>query len=224
MNAEVLGIFDHETDPFQADRIAFDVVCAGDSLTGWGNFGPPQSWPFRCYPEFLQVLCEPLGLKVANCGVAGETSDNGVWQVCDYVKLFATARFFLICYGANDLDDSDDHEATSGRVIANLGQMVQAVRRRGKQPIILDLPDVNARLFPGDLLLAARTARSYHNARLRQFCQELDIPLAGISTCLGEEHFGDACHPNVEGAKIVARVAIRGSGGMCKAGRVTACQ
>ena len=62
MNAEVLGIFDDESGVFQADPTPFDVVCAGDSLTGWGNFGPPSSWPFRCYPEFLQVLCEPLGV------------------------------------------------------------------------------------------------------------------------------------------------------------------
>jgi lysophospholipase L1-like esterase len=208
MNAEVLGIFDHETDPFQADRLPFDVVCAGDSLTGWGNFGPPQSWPFRCYPEFLQVLCEPLGLKVANCGVAGEVSRNGVWQVRDYLHLFTTARFFLICYGANDLDESTDHEATSSQVIANLGQMVRTVRNRGKQPIILDIPDVNARLFPEDMLLAARAARSDHNAQLRRFCQDQDIPLAVISDCLGEEHFGDACHPNVDGAKIIAEIAF----------------
>jgi len=57
------GLFDDESDVFQADRIPFDVVCAGDSLTGWGNFGPPSSWPFRCYPEFLQVLCEPLVMR-----------------------------------------------------------------------------------------------------------------------------------------------------------------
>ncbi len=208
MNPEVLNIFDRETDPHRADSIPFDVVCAGDSLTGWGNFGPAQSWPFRCYPEFLQVLCEPLGLKVANCGVAGETSENGVWQVRDYLKLFTTAKFFLLCYGANDLDDSDDHEETSSRIIANLAQMVQPVWKRARQPIMLDIPDVNARLFPADMLLAARAARSYHNARLKQFCQDLDIPLAVISGCLDEGHFGDACHPNTEGAKIIAGIVF----------------
>jgi lysophospholipase L1-like esterase len=209
MNPEVLGIFDQSSDVFLADRIPFDVVCAGDSLPGWGNFGPAESWSFRCYPEFLQVMCEPLGLKVANCGVAGETSDNGVSQVRDYLKLFTTARFFLICYGANDLDNSDDHEATSSKIIANLGHMVQFVWKRGRQPIMLDIPDVNARLFPSDLLLAARAARSYHNDRLKQFCHDLDIPLAVISGCLGEEHFGDACHPNIEGAKTIAGVAFK---------------
>ena len=208
MNAEVLGIFDHEADVFLADRIPFDVVCAGDSLTGWGNFGPIQSWPFRCYPEFLQVVCEPLGLRVANCGVAGEVSENGVWQVRDYLTLFTTARFFLICYGANDLDESAQHEATSSKVIAHLSQMVQAVRKRGRQPILLDVPDVDARLFPGDMLLAARAARSHHNAQLKRFCQAQDVPLAVISDCLGEEHFGDACHPNVDGAKIIAAIAF----------------
>ncbi len=208
MNPEVLGLFDPETDPFQADRIPFDVVCAGDSLTGWGNFGPTESWPFRCYPEFLQVLCEPLSLKVANCGLAGETSNNGVWQVRDYLTLFTTARFFLICYGANDLEGCANHESASAKVIANLGRMVNAVRKQGKQPITLDIPDVNARLFPADELIAARAAISYHNPRLMRFCQDQDIPLAVISGCLGEEHFGDACHPTAEGAKIIAGIVF----------------
>jgi lysophospholipase L1-like esterase len=208
MNPEVLDIFDESSDVFLAEHVVFDIVCAGDSLTGWGNFGPAESWPFRCYPEFLQVLCEPLGLKVANCGVAGEVSQNGVWQVRDYLTLFTTARLFLICYGANDLDAATDHEATSRQIIANLAQMVQPVWKRGRQPIMLDIPDVNARLFPGDMLLAARAARSYHNARLKQFCHDLDIPLAVISGCLGEEHFGDACHPNIEGAKIIAGIVF----------------
>ena len=208
MNPEVLGIFDPSCDVFLAERVGFDVVCAGDSLTGWGNFGPAESRPFRCYPEFLQVLCEPLGLKVANCGVAGETSKNGVWQVRDYLSLFPTARFFVICYGANDLDESSDHEATSSRVLAHLGQMVRAIRHRGKQPIMLDIPDVNARLFPADAILAARTARSDHNARLKQFCKDQEIPLAVISACLGEKHFGDACHPNPDGAKIIAGIVF----------------
>ena len=166
---EVLGIFDDESDRFQANRIPFDVVCAGDSLTGWGNFGPPQSWPFRCYPEFLQVLCEPLGFKVANCGAAGEVSENGVWQVRDYINLFATAKFFLICYGANDLDESSNHEATSSQIIGNLGQMVQAVRKHGKQPIILDIPDVNART---NLLAGCWSTRTDGTPRIyrKQLC------------------------------------------------------
>ena len=140
--------------------------------------------------------------------MAGEVSDEGVWQVRDYLKLFTTAKFFLLCYGANDLDDSDDHEATSSRIIANLAQMVQPVWKRGRQPIMLDVPDVNAKLFPADMLPAARAARSYHNARLKQFCQDLDIPLAVISGCLGDGHFGDACHPNTEGAKIIAEIVF----------------
>ena len=204
MNLDVQDVFDESSDVFRAEQVAFDVVCAGDSLTGWCNVGPAESWPYPCYPEFLQALCEPLGLKVANCGLAGEISDEGVRQVRDYLKLFTTAKFFPLCYGANDLDDSDDHEATSSRILANLGHMVQFVWKRGRQPIVLDIPDVNGRLFPADMLQAARAARSYHNARLKQFCQDLDIPLAVISGCLGDGHFGDACHPNAEGARIIA--------------------
>ena len=55
-----------------------DVVCAGDSITGWNNFGVVRDWPYRTYPEFLQRLCDPLGLTVANGGIAGEVSGNGL--------------------------------------------------------------------------------------------------------------------------------------------------
>jgi len=49
-------------------------VCAGDSITGWNNFGVVSEWLYRTYPEFLQRLCDPLGLTVANGGIAGEVS------------------------------------------------------------------------------------------------------------------------------------------------------
>jgi lysophospholipase L1-like esterase len=208
MNPQVLRIFDPDTDPHQAGRMPFDVVCCGDSLTGWGNYGPTESWPFQCYPEFLQTLCDPLALKVANCGVAGETSNNGVWQVRDYLTLFTTARYFLICYGANDLEGCANHESASTKVIANLGKMVDAVRAEGKQPILLDILDVNGRLFPRDELLAMRVAISYHNPRIKRFCREQKLPLAVISGCLSDGHFGDACHPNSEGAKIIAGIVF----------------
>ena len=66
--ASVVYVADRGTPSFQTARLSADVVCAGDSITGWNNFGGVRDWPYRTYPEFLQRLCEPLGLTVANGG------------------------------------------------------------------------------------------------------------------------------------------------------------
>jgi len=86
-NMEVVYTADLNRPTFEQDRFAVDIVCAGDSLTGWNNFGPAGQWPYRTYPDFLQELCVPLGLQVANGGIAGEISDNGPQQVRDYLDL-----------------------------------------------------------------------------------------------------------------------------------------
>ena len=99
----VLCTVDQGSPAFEAGRTAVDVVCAGDSLTGWNNFGPADSWPYQTYPQFLQELCVPLGLKIANGGIAGEISNNGPQQVADYLALFPNARYFVFGMGTNDL-------------------------------------------------------------------------------------------------------------------------
>jgi len=107
MTTEVLHLADRDTDSFQRERLVVDVVCAGDSLTGWNNDGPMAHWPYPCYPQFLQESCRPLGLRIANGGIAGEISHNGIAQVRDYLELFPNARYFVIGYGTNDLGMAD---------------------------------------------------------------------------------------------------------------------
>ena len=50
------------------------VVCVGDSLTGYNNFGP--HWPLPTYPDFLQEILVSKGQSkvVANGGQAGASS------------------------------------------------------------------------------------------------------------------------------------------------------
>ncbi len=127
----VLYLADRRSPAFGAGRISVDVVCAGDSITGWNNFGGMSEWGYRTYPEFLQRLCDPLGLTIGNGGIAGEISENGVWQVRDYLGLFPNARFFVVGYGTNDLGMSPEVERTSPMIIGNLDQMVRAIRGEG---------------------------------------------------------------------------------------------
>jgi hypothetical protein len=122
---------DRKSPSFGAVCSSVDVVCAGDSITGWNNIGEVEGWPFPTYPESLQRLCEPSGLTVANCGIAGEVSPNGIGQVRDYLELFPTARYFVLGYGANDLDKWPEVERTSPRIVENLDRMVEAIGHGG---------------------------------------------------------------------------------------------
>ena len=144
---------------FEQARTTVDVVCAGDSITGWNNFGPADSWPYPTYPRFLQAACRELGLTVADCGIAGEISQNGIGQVRDYLDLFPNARYFIIGFGTNDLGMWPDTERTSQRIIENLAQMVDAVRGKGKQPILFNVPYANEAMFsPSDRRASCTTS------------------------------------------------------------------
>ena len=134
----VLYLADRGSPSFEAGRTTVDVVCAGDSITGWNNFGVASEWLYRTYPEYLQRLCDPLGLTVANGGIAGEVSANGLGQVRDYLDLFPNARYFVVGYGTNDLGMWPEVERTSPMVIDNLDGMLRAIRDGGRQPILLN--------------------------------------------------------------------------------------
>ena len=208
MTPEVLYTVDQGSSAFEEGRAAVNIVCAGDSLTGWNNFGLADSWPYCTFPDFLQKLCVPLGLRIANGGIAGEISDNGPQQVADYLGLFPNARYFVIGMGTNDLGTWPDTAATSKRIIGNLGTMIQAVQDQDKQPILFNVPNANEDMFLPYVVRELREKRNYHNARLKEFCREQGIPLADIYSRLHDEHFADELHPNDEGAKIIAEAVF----------------
>src|SRR5271166_3602719 len=143
-----LYLSDRDSLAFETSRKTVDVGCAGDSITGWNNFGGVRDWPYRTYPEFLQGLCEPLGLTIANGGIAGEVSPNGLGQVRDYLDLFPNAQHFVVGYGTNDLGMWPEVEQTSPMIIGNLDRMVRAIRDGGQQPILFNVPYANGSMFP----------------------------------------------------------------------------
>jgi len=200
----VLYVADRGTQPFQTARRSADVVCAGDSITGWNNFGVVRDWPYRTYPEFVQRLCDPWGLTVANGGIAGEVSPSGLGQVQDYLDLFPNARYLVIGYGTNDLGMWPEVERTSPRIIENLDRMVRAIRDGGRQPILLNVPCANESMFPRSVAEDLHRMRDYHNERLRRRCLESQTPLVDIASKLRHEHFADELHPNDEGAQVIA--------------------
>jgi lysophospholipase L1-like esterase len=204
-----LYLVDRGSPEFEHARSTVDVVCAGDSITGWNNFGPADSWPYPTYPMFLQAACRELGLTVADCGIAGEISQNGIGQVQDYLDLFPDARYFIIGFGTNDLGTWPDTERTSQRIIENLFEMVQMVRDRGKQAILFNVPNANEAMFSPDVAKELRQKRDYHNAKLMLLCAKWRIPLSDICSRLKDEHLGDELHPNEAGARIIAAAVFK---------------
>jgi lysophospholipase L1-like esterase len=213
----VLYLADRGSPDFEERRTSIDVVCAGDSITGWNNFGAVGEWPYRTSPEFLQRLCDSLGLTVANGGIAGEVSENGLAQVEDYLDLFRNARFFVVGYGTNDLGMWPEVERTSPRIIGNLDGMVRAIRAGGRRPILLNVPPANGSRFFRSMAEDLRRMRDYHNERLAAYCLDGRIPLVDIASKLRDEHFGDELHPNDEGAQLIAQEVFRVLGEMAQA-------
>jgi lysophospholipase L1-like esterase len=205
----VLYLADQGSPDFEKRRRSIDVVCAGDSITGWNNFGTVDGWPYRTYPEFLQALCEPRGLRIANGGIAGEVSANGLGQVQDYLELFPNARFFVVGYGTNDLGMWPEVEKTSPQIIVNLDRMVRAIRDGARQPMLLNVPPADGSKFSRSMAEELRRMRDYHNGRLAVYCRENGVPLVEIHSVLRDEHFGDELHPNDEGAQLISEAVFR---------------
>jgi lysophospholipase L1-like esterase len=111
--------------------------------------------------------------------------------------------------GTNDLRMWPKAEARSKRIIDNLGKMVQLVRDRGKRAILFNVPNVNEAEFLPLVAKELRAQRDYHNAMLRDFCEQDRVPLAGICSRLRDEHIGDELHPNEAGAKIIAEEVFK---------------
>jgi lysophospholipase L1-like esterase len=205
----ILYVAERGMPSFQTARLSADVVCAGDSLTGWNNFGVVEDWPYRTYPEFLQRLCERLGLTIADGGIAGEVSSNGLSQLRDYLELFPNAQHFVVGYGTNDLGMWPEVDRTSPMIIDNLDRMVRAIWDGGRQPLLLNVPYANESMFPWRLAEKLHADREYHNDKLRAYCLENHIPLVDIASKLRDEHFADELHPNDEGAQVIATEVFR---------------
>ncbi len=194
---------------FTRQRTRIDIVCVGDSLTGWNNFGLPENWPFPTYPRFLQLLCSPQGNRVVDGGIAGEVSPAGPRHVSRYLEWFVNATWYVIGFGTNDLGMSDDVRKTSERIVEHMQAMASRVKNRGMHPIFLNVPDANHRCFSATVAERLRGDRAYHNRQLAAFCKSAHIPLVDICTPLDDDHFGDALHPNESGARVIAETVFR---------------
>jgi hypothetical protein len=106
----------------------------GDIIAGWNNFGVVGDWPYLTYLELLQGHGDPLALKIANGGIAGEVSGNWLGQGRYCRGLFPNSRSFVIGSGTDDRGMWPDVERTSPQIIEDRDGMVRAIPDDGRNP------------------------------------------------------------------------------------------
>jgi lysophospholipase L1-like esterase len=174
-----------------------DVVCAGDSITGYNNFGKRKMWPVATYPEFLQEILPEL--KLVNGGTAGAISAFGIQHIEDYLEIFPSAKYFVIGYGTNDLAlPGLSLKDRSENIIGNLDEIVESVVIAGKTPILLNVPYTKEKVL-------SQYERNFHNQKLKEYCSKKNIGLVDICSILVPEDFIDNLHPNEKGARKISK-------------------
>jgi len=180
-----------------------EIVCVGDSITGWNEYGPPVLWPTPTYPDFLQQQVSEETTKVANCGFGGRLSAEGIPLVDRYLQVFENARYFVIGFGTNDLAGTDS--VPTEKIIENIDAMVDLVLSASKEPILFNVPYINGSEVSRHMKRWSDDRRDFHNQKLGTYCSDKGVPLVDICSKLENEHLGDMLHPNENGAKIIAR-------------------
>lgn len=203
---KILYLSDEGSIDFEEKRKAIDIVCVGDSITGWNNIRMKKlrthSGPFPTYPQFLQEKLSEI-LSVADYGISGAFSRDGLSYVEDAVTLFPNAQYVVLGFGTNDLGQGFNLELTSEKIINNYDQMITVISERAK-PILINVPYLNESMTPRKFVAESKKRRDYHNQRLKHYCDSKNIFLVDICSILNDEHFADTLHPNEKGARLIA--------------------
>jgi lysophospholipase L1-like esterase len=163
------------------------ILAFGDSLTFGSGAAPDES-----YPAQLAALS---ARRVINAGVPGELSGTGLARLPRLLDQHRPA-LVILCHGGNDLLSRHD----SAGIKARLHAMVQLIRTRGAQVLLVGVP--RPALFGLDAAdlyveLAEELGLAYEGAILARI--ESDPALKS-----------DQIHPNARGYRLFAE-AVHGA-------------
>lgn len=205
-NLALLYLADRDISGFRERAEFIDIVCVGDSITGWNNVydgsTEVESGPYPTYPQYLQELTD---LSVVDCGISGTFSFQGPLHVADCLNNFPKSKYFVIGYGTNDLGAGMPAEFVSRNILRSLDRVTQSVLSAQKIPFLMNVPHLNSRRFGKSAYQRARQERDFHNQHLMEFCSQRNIKLADICSLLIDDDFEDALHPNEQGARKIAQ-------------------
>lgn len=162
------------------------VLALGDSLTAGYGLNPDQAWP--------TLLAGKTGWKIINGGVSGDKTEDALARLPSLMDEHAP-RLVLVTLGGNDMLRKRPEEETR----ANLARILEGVRGRDAQPVLLATPrpSVAGALFQNlsppafyAEIAAARKVPLIEDA-VPEVLSDPDLKL-------------DPLHPNAEGHEVLA--------------------
>ena len=158
--------------PLAADAV---VVAFGDSLTSGYGAEAGQDYP--------SVLAQLSGWQVANAGVPGELSSDGVARLPEVLAEYRPA-LVLLCHGGNDILA----ERPAEQIAADLDAMIRLCREAGAEVVLIGVPQKGLWLKP---------APFYAEVAKRN---EVPLVADAIAEVLGKSALkSDHVHPNAAG-------------------------
>lgn len=162
------------------------VLALGDSLTAGYGLATEQAWPAR--------LAAKTGWKIVNGGISGDKTDDALARLPALLDEHAPA-LVLVTLGGNDMLRKRPEEETR----ANLARIVELVRGRDAQPVLLATPRPSV---AGALFQNLSPPAFY-----AEIAEERKIPLIGdaVPAVLSDPDLKlDPLHPNAEGHEALA--------------------
>ena len=172
--------------PTVAKLASTDVVLAfGDSLTYGTGAKAEDSYPV--------VLGQLIGRTVVRSGVPGEQTAGGLERLPEVLDEHKP-RLVIVCLGGNDML----RKGTPANIEANLRKILQVIKSRGLDAILIGVPTPTLIANPPDFYV--------------NLAREFAIPYQGdiITSVLYKSDLkSDPIHPNAAGYRKVAEAVAK---------------
>lgn len=166
------------------------VLALGDSITAGYGLAPEQAWP--------ALLAEKTGWKIVNGGISGDKTNDALARLPALLDEHAP-KLVLVTLGGNDMLRKLPEEQTR----ANLARILELVRGRNAQPVLLATPKPS---IAGVVFQNLSPPPFY-----AEIAKERKVPLIAdaIAEVLSDPGLKlDQLHPNAEGHKALAGKAF----------------
>lgn len=173
-----------------------EIIAIGDSITYGFPYFPSSSW--------VHLASQELGISIINKGVNGDTSSQ-MLERFEYDVIRFSPAHVIIMGGTNDACARVEAEEVND----NICSMAEMAEQNGITPIIgLPIP-CN---YPQDeciLSLYREDMREYAAAKNLSVVDFYSAFLKANSRQPQGDFFADVLHPNEQGYRIMAEVAVK---------------
>lgn len=171
------------------------IVFMGDSITDGQYVSPPDRWTGIVGDRLTRkYLATPVNLHLANRGVSGETTRQGLERFPRDVQSLCP-EVMTLQFGLNDCNcwvtDRGLPRVSEPAYRANLIEMIERARNFGAREIILSTnhPTLRHKILPcGESL---ETRRKRYNELVREVARETDTTLCDMEEAFSEFSAGD---------------------------------